>query len=248
MTIRGPYKKAIPIETSEFCKFGCGQIAKFKNNSGTLTCEVTSNRCPENRKKNSVGLVKAHIDEKLPGWTKLRNEYGIDTAWSRGLTKEIDVRLARPTLVGKAWGAGITGHSLEMKQILSDIRIHTLENSPHVKWMILPNGIKVQGSWEYNVGQKLINDGFILSRIRLKYDGHHQYTPDFCIGLDTYVEVKGWLSDRDITKYTKVLNDHPKIKIYLIRDEGKRNNYKKFTKGLIELNDCEDLREVIMGD
>jgi hypothetical protein len=43
------------------------------------------------------------------------------TGWSKGLTKESDPRVARPTLMGKKFGSTLTGHSLETKRRLSDV-------------------------------------------------------------------------------------------------------------------------------
>ena len=45
--------KAIPIETTELCGFGCGQIAKYKLKHGKLCCSNHINKCPINRKKIS---------------------------------------------------------------------------------------------------------------------------------------------------------------------------------------------------
>lgn len=133
--------------------------------------------------------------------------------------------------------------SEDAKRKISEARIKYLESSTNIKWFDL-NGIKVQGKWEYNVGLKLLELGYSISRFKIKYDGHRTYTPDFSIADGIFVEVKGWLSDRDIVKYQKVFKDHPDIKVYLIRDEKKIGNYSKFISGQILLDDCEDLRVV----
>ena len=51
---------AIPIETDELCSYGCGNIAKFKNKSGTIMCNTSAQGCPIVKKKNSDGLKKAY--------------------------------------------------------------------------------------------------------------------------------------------------------------------------------------------
>lgn len=48
----GP-KPAQGVITIEECSYGCGQVAKFKNHSGTLMCEASSNKCQANKEKNS---------------------------------------------------------------------------------------------------------------------------------------------------------------------------------------------------
>lgn len=88
---------------------------------------------------------------------------------------------------------------------------------------------------------------YLVSRFSLKYDNHRRYTPDFCIGDNTFIEVKGWLSNRDIDKYKRFFKDYPNLKIYLIRDENKIGNYTKFINDEISLDECEDLKLAIGG-
>lgn len=63
MAKRGP-KPTSPIDTHELCSHGCGQVAKFKNESGKLLCEKSSNACPVIRKRNSRGLQIKHAEFK----------------------------------------------------------------------------------------------------------------------------------------------------------------------------------------
>jgi len=44
---------SIPIETTELCSYGCGQIAKYKFGNGKLCCSDNINKCSINRKKIS---------------------------------------------------------------------------------------------------------------------------------------------------------------------------------------------------
>lgn len=128
-----------------------------------------------------------------------------------------------------------------MKAKLSLSRIHYLENAPHIEWIELSNGLKVQGTWELNVGNELIKRGYSITRPKLKYDGHHHYTPDFYIeSLNVYIEVKGWLSDRDKKKYQRIYGEYPGIKIILIREQV-TGSYKKFINQNLSLDLCEDL-------
>jgi hypothetical protein len=54
-------KKSEEVLTTEFCCYGCGNLALFKNNSNKLTCSSSSNSCPANKKKNSEGLKRDYI-------------------------------------------------------------------------------------------------------------------------------------------------------------------------------------------
>lgn len=212
-----------------------------------MICERSCNSCPAIKQKNSKGVTQAHKDGKIPGWTDLVEQGKVNRGWSKGLTKDIDPRVARPALVGKRFGASLNGHTEETKNLSSQIRIKHLESVPHIKWIQLSNGIKVQGNWELNVGERLLSLGYLISRPFIKFDNHRRYTPDFCIGLNVYVEVKGWMKDSDILKYRKVLSEHPQIKIYLIRNEFPKYNYSRFISSEIYLEDCEDLREVVFS-
>jgi len=51
---------ATPITTDQLCKYGCGNVAKFTNKSGSLMCSTSPSSCPEMKKINSNGLVKAY--------------------------------------------------------------------------------------------------------------------------------------------------------------------------------------------
>lgn len=78
-------RKAEPITTNLLCSYGCGEIALYKNRSGNLMCDTSSNKCPEVRAKNSRAVTIAHTNGKIPGWSKLRTEYGVDTVWNKGI-------------------------------------------------------------------------------------------------------------------------------------------------------------------
>jgi hypothetical protein len=240
------YRKSESIITDEMCSYGCGSVAKFKSPSGILMCCASSNSCPNNKAKNSAAIKKCYENGRNAKQIYANSSQASKDkmTWSKGLTKDVDERVARPCLIGRRFGASLHGHSIETKEKLSKIRISMLEKSPNVEWKLLPNGMKVQGSWEYNVGIRLLELGFTLSRYKITYDGHRRYTPDFCIGENIFVEVKGWLSDRDKDKYRRFFRDND-VKIYLIRNECGKGNYTKFIQNEITIFDCEDLKEVV---
>lgn len=61
------------------CHLGCGQEGKFqKKKSGKFTCKPSSNSCPVIKKKNSIGVAKAHANNLIPGWNDLRKKHGKD--------------------------------------------------------------------------------------------------------------------------------------------------------------------------
>jgi len=82
-----------PIETTELCSYGCGNVARFINGSKRLMCCKSSNSCPENKRKNSLGLKNCGRDyvevyKNLPQDSKDRMN------WAKGLTKETNASIA----------------------------------------------------------------------------------------------------------------------------------------------------------
>ncbi len=75
------YKRiAEPIATTELCSYGCGQVAKYKNGSGKLMCCDRATKCPELRRKNSLGGKKAYATGLRPeGWSHLTPEQRAST-------------------------------------------------------------------------------------------------------------------------------------------------------------------------
>jgi len=97
----------------------------------------------------------------------------------------------------------------------------------HCKYYSVYNGkrfIKVQGTWEQRIGIALTKLNIKWERIILSYDNYKHYTPDFYLPeYDIYLEVKGWMSEKNIQKYKDVINElHITLKlidnIQLIKD------------------------------
>ena len=216
------YKKPVQISTDEMCCYKCGNKAAYKTAAGKLICNSSPNKCPANRKKNSESIKIAHEEGRIPGW----NDINPNRGWAKGHTKETHPGVAKSAAALKQrYDSGEIKrkeyrHSVEIKEILSIARINYLENNPHIEWLELKPGLKVQGKWEYNVGLKLIECGFDIIRHHIKYDTNRRYTPDFCISAGVYVEVKGWLSNRDIAKYKKFFREKatsiPSCKLFKI--------------------------------
>lgn len=123
---------ANPIETEELCSYGCGSIAKFINGSKKLMCSTSSNKCSAVKKKNSEGLKQCGRDY-VQTYKNLPQESKDKINWSKGLTKEIDPRVARPQFIGRRWGASLTGHTIESKQKIAEARTNWLKNSDNRK-------------------------------------------------------------------------------------------------------------------
>lgn len=69
------------------CSYGCGRIAKFILKNGKFCCENIYNKCPEVRKKNRIGVLKAYKNGKLnakENYQNLPQETKNRMAWARG--------------------------------------------------------------------------------------------------------------------------------------------------------------------
>ena len=118
---------ANPVNTTELCSYGCGSVAQFINGSNRLMCCKSNNSCPENKRKNSQGLKNCGRDY-VESYKNLPQESKDKMNWAKGLTKEVDPRVARPELVGRRWGASLTGHTPESKQKIATARTEWLKN------------------------------------------------------------------------------------------------------------------------
>jgi hypothetical protein len=201
----------------EYCVYGCGKEAIFQLRNKNWICSKHSAQCPVNKKKNSNGLKKAHVEGRVPGWNDLAKNCGLNRRWSKGLTKETDERIKKqsetyrknfndgkikPSFLNKT-------HSVKTRDVISKKRIEFLENTnKHCNWYTV-DGIKVQGTLEKKFAEFLVSNDIRFERKRLKYQKCRRYTPDFYIQkFDIYVEVKGFLFEKDKAKLKSVLLEH----------------------------------------
>lgn len=215
-TGRKQNRKAVAIEifeTGVYCSYGCGNSAKYKNKSGNYMCEISPNKCAENKKKNTKGCKKAYYSGKridpTDQYKNLTEETKERMAWAKGLTKETDERVRKfgetlseniakgiiqPSFLGRT-------HTIETKKKLSLKRTEFLENnSKHCEWYEVA-GIKVQGTLEKSFAEFLFVNNIPFERIRLRFQNHRTYTPDFYIPkFDIFVETKGFLYEKDKEK------------------------------------------------
>lgn len=129
----------------------------------------------------------------------------------KGKTLEDIVKNPEETREKLRKGSSGRVHSVDSKRIMSEKQTKRQEYVPPqrgVKFFIV-DGIKVQGTWEKQVAERLVKDNVKFKRIQLNYDTHRRYTPDFFLyEMSIYLEVKGWMRTQDIDKYKKVLKDN----------------------------------------
>lgn len=121
-----------PVQTTELCSYGCGSAANFINGSNRLMCCKSSNSCPENKKKNSVGVKNCGRDY-VESYKNLPQESKDRINWAKGLTKETNASLAKMSSKLKGRPGVSRPHSEETKKKLSVFRTQWLKNSENRK-------------------------------------------------------------------------------------------------------------------
>lgn len=79
--------KAIEVNTSELCNYGCGQVAKYKFANGKLCCSTSHNSCP--KKRQNFSDANGHKD---------RAAKSLETRLKNGITK-LSRAKARETMI-----------------------------------------------------------------------------------------------------------------------------------------------------
>lgn len=170
-------------------------------------------------KSQSLNSHKARCPIHRNGIAPVKRNHG--GGWNKGLNKENDIRVSKQAeslknnyRSGKIIN-GFSGHkhSDEFRKKMSESVIErNNKNESYCNWFSVFNGyefVKVQGTWEKRVAEKLTQLGFYWTRKRLIYDKVLTYTPDFFLpDFNFYIEVKGWWKRRDIEKMNRVIGEH----------------------------------------
>ena len=225
------------------CHHGCGQDAIHQTKSGKWICNTSATKCPAVREKNSKRLKEAYSSGKRKDpkllYQNLPEETKEKMAWNKGLTKDDHPSIQRYANTLSEIQKGKPGHkhTEKTKNILSKKRIHFLENNnKHCNWYEVA-GVKVQGKLEKAFAEFLVLNDIEFQRKPIKYQGHRRYTPDFYIpSLDIYIEVKGFLFEKDKAKLNAVLSEH---------NIDLRIAYKEDIEKLIDQNNILSLPKVI---
>ena len=211
-------KKATPIVTTELCKYGCGQVAKFKNASGGLMCSQSNTQCPANKKKNSASVQKGYDSGRIASATSV-------APWNKGLAATNNSSVA----AGVAARANAiqrgdyiphrTPHSVQTKEVMAAKKnaLYAAGWEPtcgrckkYDYSSPIAGNIKVDGRWELELCCYLDAQNLTWSRNRKRFnyvkpDGKPStYQPDFYVEeWGGYVEVKGYETDLDRCKWSQ---------------------------------------------
>lgn len=148
------------------------------------------------------------------------------SAWNKGLTKETDERVKKYVDCCsegyksgrlKIWCDGLTKETDERLKLLSDkikqsikekINTGNWHNSFSKSRTQIYKNVNMMGTWEVEFAKLLdkrnINWEYTKHQFDYLYnDEIHKYNPDFYLPeFDTYIEIKGYPTKRDIAKWT----------------------------------------------
>lgn len=204
-----------------YCKYGCGQEAKFQLKSGEHICSKSPASCPIIKRRSSAGLKKS--------WKKRECYLKGKPAWNKGLTKENDERVLQCTKkIKEAFKNGANQgwtsnhkHSEKTKELIRKKILQRYENGWEVKCgralkyiyeSVIAGKVKVDGKWELAVAKYFDskNLNWTRNKKRFKYinlEGKiSTYCPDFWVeDWKTYVEVKGYETELDRCKWSQFI-------------------------------------------
>lgn len=202
--------------------FYCSERAQYQLKNGRWCCCKSSNSCPAQKKKNSKGNKdkKRHSSEHLSRISKGRKK------WNSGKTYEEVLGKERSDAIRKKLSKSLTGKSTGVASTPEKESERRRKQSEAIKrryaegWMPKAGRCKkirytspvagevlLDGSWELCVAEFLDNYQVEWKRNKNRFayffDGKDRfYTPDFYLVIEeTYLEVKGYETDKDRAKW-----------------------------------------------
>lgn len=173
--------------------------------------------------KCSVSIREKSEETKKKISDKLKQYFSKNKVKKHCLECNIDITHKRKKIkfCSKSCGAK---HNMEYKKVkLSENRIKYLESSKHINWIdtynINGDLIKVQGNWENEFALSMNKLGILYKRKSININERNKYTPDFYLpDYDMFVEVKGFLYEKDKYKMLKSIDYNKEIDLRIIFD------------------------------
>jgi Zn finger protein HypA/HybF involved in hydrogenase expression len=122
---------SIEIQTKEFCAYGCGNLAKYKNGTGNLMCSERSSSCPAVRKKNSDKLKEKYAQgrDAKEIYNNLPQQVKDKMNWNKGNFSKTKFEYN-----------GKGNH----KAVLIEERGHKCENCLNAEWLDTPITLELE--------------------------------------------------------------------------------------------------------
>lgn len=180
---------------------------------------------PSYVKKVSEGLKSAWANPKtrrhwITGQAQVKQNLGRFTAgatpWNKGLTKDIDARVAR-------YSARLKGKRVANPNVFNEWRAREGIINTYPKLRYVPAlGHPVRSHWEEDFALELVKRGvnyeYEKITFKLQVDGKTtRYTPDFhLLASNVYFEVKGYLRPSATRRFWSLKEQYPSISLTIV--------------------------------
>lgn len=209
-------------------------------------CDTSSNKCPENKRKNSLKTKEVYssgkrVDQKTQ-YKNLPEDTKHKMTWSKGLTKDTNENVKRISYLNSVSQKGRKGtpHTEESKKKLRESRFRIIsegryDNSGRKGHRGHYESIYFHSSWElayYVWFSEVLGQKLQRNKSRIKYlcnNIEYEYIPDFITADNKLLEIKGYIwSDKDTQKY---LQTKDKVQYLFKEDLAESIKYCKIKYG-----------------
>lgn len=214
----------------------------LKNKGIEVACQYCGKLCKLYGVRNHEKYCKENPNRIADKRDTSKFNNGTYVAWNKGLTKDIDERVRKGAATYKSrnhkvWCQGLTKDTDERiakmsaktsDTINSKVEDGTWHSSLGKVYHYDCNGYSMHGSWELALAEYLNskNIKWIRPKDKFRYyfeDAWHWYHPDiYLVDYDLYIEVKGYITDKDFAKWDQFPKDK-KLDIYFGDDFSKLN-------------------------
>lgn len=196
------------------CNYGCSQTGKHQLKNGKWCCSKSLNQCPSMRQKNSESC-----QHRYDNWTDVEREVHSNslkgkTGWSKGLTKDVDLRLEKSSKSAKRYWSSLTKEQIEQfgakisKKLKGNPKAGGYRKNTGRGKKGWYKGFRSDSSWElayiiYNLEHCIMFKRNVDRFEYLKNSVKCHYTPDFILEDGTYIEIKGYYTELDRIKHSQ---------------------------------------------
>jgi hypothetical protein len=195
------------------------QLYKSPVRNGQIDCERPCQFCGKVCKNDNSLRNHERLCAKNPNKSSFKSNLK-NRGWSKGLTKETDTRIAKQSVSLKAF------YAEHPEAITGGLQVGTAKRCKYGTY----KNFYCDSSWElaFIVYHLDHNISFSRNETAFSYElagKTHNYYPDFIVG-DTYYEIKGICSEKDLAKFKAF----PKNLNFIVLDKKAMRPYLKYVE------------------